>query len=184
MPIMEAIRPEELLARYNRGDSKAFKELYHHLAPPVFACLLAMLNNRMEAEEVLQAVFVEVFRRHRAMTDVTDLRGYLLRVARNKAIDSLRRKKSIKTQPLPREELLEAHPKRGGDLRKEDIRILRKLFQDLPDTQRQALALHLYSNLSFPMMAKHLGVTLHVARYQYEKALKILKEKFHGLAKS
>jgi len=87
----EPLALEHLLSRTGQGDASAFAELYERMATRLFGVCLRMLRDRNEAEEVLQEVFVAVWRRAR---DFDAARAaattWLITLARNKAIDRLR----------------------------------------------------------------------------------------------
>lgn len=82
---------EHLIARTALGDRAAFGALYAATGPKLFGVVLRVLDNRADAEEVLQEVFVKVWHnaeRYRAngLSPMT----WLYTVARNSAIDRLR----------------------------------------------------------------------------------------------
>lgn len=54
---------EQLLARTALRDRAAFESLYHRTSPRLFGLCMRMLRERSEAEEVLQKVFISVWRR-------------------------------------------------------------------------------------------------------------------------
>jgi len=93
-PSDETLALERLLTRTGRGDARAFAELYERLSPRLFGVCLRMLRDRNEAEDVLQEVFVTVWRRAR---DFDPARAaattWLVTLARNKAIDRLRQRR-------------------------------------------------------------------------------------------
>lgn len=80
-----------LLSRVARGDQAAFESLYHETAGTLLGICMRVLSDRVEAEDVLQDVYVSIWgkatqfddRRARAMT-------WLGAIARNRAIDRLR----------------------------------------------------------------------------------------------
>ncbi|OAN76640.1 RNA polymerase subunit sigma [Jannaschia sp. EhC01] len=82
---------ENLLARVQMGDRKAFAELYSATSAKLFGICLRVLKDRALAEDVLQDVFVKIWNKadkyrvtgHSPMT-------WLITVARNQAIDRLR----------------------------------------------------------------------------------------------
>ncbi len=85
----------QLLARSGMGDRRAFAELYQRSSGHVFAVLLRIQRDRAQAEDLLQEVYVALWKaagtfdaaRAQPLTWMTS-------IARNRAIDSLRRAQS------------------------------------------------------------------------------------------
>jgi RNA polymerase sigma-70 factor, ECF subfamily len=91
-----------ILVSVARGDSDAFTELYRSTSPKLFGVCVRMLPQRSDAEDVLQDVFVTIWNKassydaHRA-----NPMGWLLSIARSKAIDRLRTfKRDKRNTPL------------------------------------------------------------------------------------
>lgn len=80
-----------LLARISAQDATALAELYDRHSRLIYGLVLRMLRNQAEAEEVLQEVFVQVWTRaatfHQAAGSPA---GWMVGIARNRAIDRLR----------------------------------------------------------------------------------------------
>ena len=79
------------LARVAGGDRAALRMVYQHTSAKLFGVCLRILNNRSEAEDVLQDVYVTVWRKAAAFdpgraSPIT----WLVAIARNRAIDRLR----------------------------------------------------------------------------------------------
>jgi RNA polymerase sigma-70 factor, ECF subfamily len=90
-PSDESLALERLLSLTGQGDPRAFAELYERTATRLFGVCLRMLRDRSEAEEVLQEVFVTVWRRARDFDAARAAPStWLITLARNKAIDRLR----------------------------------------------------------------------------------------------
>lgn len=88
-----------LLGRIGLGDRVAFRSLYEATASRLMAVAMRVLQNQAQAEDVLQEVFVDLWRR----AGSGQLRGdftlpWLCVVTRNRAVDLLRRKRP--EQPL------------------------------------------------------------------------------------
>ena len=85
----------ELLTQLRRGESRAMAMLYDRYARLVFSLAVKILNDRAGAEEVVQEVFVKVWRRAR---DYDAARGkfssWLTGITHNHAIDELRRRRT------------------------------------------------------------------------------------------
>jgi RNA polymerase sigma-70 factor (ECF subfamily) len=95
-----------LLNRVVARDGKAIGELYDRHSRLLYGLILRILRDRSEAEEVLQEVFVQVWTR--ADTYNAELGApvaWLVRIARNRAIDQLRtnsvRARTLEATPLP-----------------------------------------------------------------------------------
>lgn len=92
---------DQLLQQCARGDQRGFAELYRRTSPRLFALCLRMLRDRGVAEDVLQDIFVTVWRRAASFNPA---RGsaitWLIALARNRAIDRLRAQREIALDPL------------------------------------------------------------------------------------
>jgi len=86
---------ENLIARVGLGDRVAFSALYDATSAKLFGVCLRILNDRAEAEDALQEVFVKIWQK----ADTYAANGYspmtwLITLARNLAIDRLRMRKA------------------------------------------------------------------------------------------
>ncbi len=87
--------PGELLLATANGDTAAFERLYRATSPRLFGVCLRIVVQRSEAEDVLQEVFANVWRKARQF-DPARASGltWLTMLARNKAIDHIRANRS------------------------------------------------------------------------------------------
>ncbi|MHA3788986.1 RNA polymerase sigma factor [Flavobacterium hauense] len=88
---------EELLAQIYKKDSKAFNTLYDMYSKSLYGVIFNLLKNKEEAEDVLQEVFVKIWKN---IDSYNDTKGrfftWILNIARNTAIDRLRSKDHTK----------------------------------------------------------------------------------------
>ena len=87
---------DTLIARIATGERRAFSALYDRTSAKLFGICLRVLNDRGEAEEVLQEVFVKIWhnaKRYRAggFSPMT----WLITIARNASIDRLRKRRAV-----------------------------------------------------------------------------------------
>ncbi len=87
---------EELIALFLKGDKQAFEEIVDRYSPKVFSLATRLTRNQEDAEEVLQDVFVTVYRKIRGFEGNSTFSSWLYRVAVNASFMKLRRKKHNK----------------------------------------------------------------------------------------
>ncbi|NDV00145.1 sigma-70 family RNA polymerase sigma factor [Pseudoroseicyclus tamaricis] len=86
---------EEWIGRCALGDRKAFVQLYDATSAKLFGVALRVLNDRAEAEEVLQEIYVRIWQNAgRYASNGLSPMSWLITIARNRAIDRLRARKS------------------------------------------------------------------------------------------
>ncbi|MHA6797964.1 RNA polymerase sigma factor [Bounagaea algeriensis] len=91
-----------LARRIAAGEAAAFELLVHRYARGVRALALRMLDDRIEAEDVTQDVFVTVWRRTAELAEPAALRGWLFQIARRNCLLVLRRRRTHRTDPVGR----------------------------------------------------------------------------------
>jgi RNA polymerase sigma factor (sigma-70 family) len=176
----------QLLARSGLGDRAAFAQLYERSSSHLFAVVLRIQRDRALAEELLQEIYVAVWK---AASGFDAARSqpltWLTAIARNRAIDSLRR---AGTQPQTRsssvhddDEAVDEGPRDDGpgplDLlqRASDARELSRCMQDLSPPQRQSVALAFFDGLSHAEVAQRLSQPLGTVKSWVRRALASLK---------
>ena len=91
---MSSETPESLLSRVSLGDRSAFSALYDATSGKLFAVISAIIRDRAEAQEALQDCYMNVWRRAASFdAERAAAMSWLIAVARNAAIDRLRRKR-------------------------------------------------------------------------------------------
>jgi RNA polymerase sigma-70 factor (ECF subfamily) len=100
-PERQPSNESELIARIHAGDERAMAAVYDRYGPVVYSVALRILQNGAAAEDVLQEVFLQLWRTPVAFDAARGhLAPWLAVVARNRAIDALRKRR-------PEEELQE-----------------------------------------------------------------------------
>ncbi|MCE7042160.1 RNA polymerase sigma factor [Dyadobacter sp. CY312] len=81
----------ETLNRVTQGDDVAFMQVYLHFRRPALVFCSNLLKNEVEAENVIQDVFVEIWRRRSDIKPDCSFQSYLFASLRNQVFDQLRR---------------------------------------------------------------------------------------------
>ena len=158
-------------------------KLYDAHAAAIFGYLMALTGAEAEAKDLLQDVFVRLARLPAA--EMAEPRAFLLRMARNAFIDSTRRRETRQrlhakaAEEAPR--LFEDSPPDTGLCRE----ALDASLAALPDEQREAVVLHVWTGLTFREIAAALDIPLHTAasrcRYGLGKLRAILQPLYNEL---
>ena len=180
----------QLLARSGLGDRAAFAQLYERSAGHLLAVVLRIQRDRALAEDLLQEVYVNVWK---AAAGFDAARAqpltWMTSIARNRAIDSLRRQSTqpqIDSGPAGSEEddalrdRIEAVPDDGpGPLdlldQASQARELEQCLQHLSPPQRQSVALAFFDGLSHAEVAERLREPLGTVKSWVRRALLTLR---------
>src|SRR3954447_13279861 len=95
---------DELLKRFRAGDTLAFEAILERYSRTIYNFTYRFLGNADDAEDATQQTFVQAFESLPGARAETPLRPWLFQVARNKAIDMLRRRRSVALSALERED--------------------------------------------------------------------------------
>lgn len=140
----------------------AFAELFNHFGPRVKAYLIRLGSDDTMAEEVTQDVMVTVWRKA-ALFDrsKSSAATWLFRIARNRRIDMLRRKRTVNvdTETMVIEDENLPDPNETLDEDKRQARI-RKALAQLPEQQLQLVELAFFTELSHSQIAEETGLPL------------------------
>ncbi len=164
---------DELMTRCAQGEREALAVLYDRYATLVFSLVTRMLGAGMTAEEVTQDVFMLVWRRaDQFSAERGRLLPWLLTIARNRAIDEMRRKHAGPAEV----ELMDAADGYPGleELTLQRIQ-MRKALAQLPEAQREALELAYYSGMTQQEVAEHLGLPLGTIKTRMRMGLQRLR---------
>jgi RNA polymerase sigma factor (sigma-70 family) len=143
-------------------DRNAFAELFNHFGPRLKAYLMRLGADDAMAEEVTQDVMVTVWRKASQFDRTkSSAATWLFRIARNRRIDILRRKRTVNadTEAMVIEDENLPDPNETLDEEKRQARIRIALAQ-LPEQQLQLVELAFFTELSHSQIAEETGLPL------------------------
>lgn len=151
------------MTRVAKGDRRAFTELFDRHGPIVLGVLTRMLGRREIAEEILQEAFLQAWNQaSRYRPQRSSLRGWLLMLARSRAIDMLRsdrargRREEASADPFAKEEPVGT---RDLEVAQNRARVLLAL-EGLSPEQKQCIVLAFWQGMSHREVAEHLNQPL------------------------
>jgi len=175
------VRRDELvdaLRRVGAGDAVALKDVYDDTSAKLFGICLRILGEPAEAEDVLQEVYTTVWRKAAAFdpgraSPIT----WLATIARNRAIDRLRARKTRRHEPIEAAlALADGAPSAEIRLQEsERVAGLGRCLGELDDRGRGAVRAAFLGGHTYDALARQAGVPLGTMKGWIRRALAQLK---------
>lgn len=176
-------RPEEqgaelrLMQQIAAGDQAALATLYDRYSSVLYSVAKRVLADTGAAEEILQDVFLQVWRNasrfdpHRG-----SLSGWLLVTTRNRAIDQLRRRAAADIDPAPENLAIPGANLEASLSRDQLMARVKTAIGGLAAGQRQALEMAYFEGLTHTEIAQRSGEPLGTVKTRLRTALQVLKK--------
>jgi RNA polymerase sigma-70 factor (ECF subfamily) len=166
-----------VLTRIGQRDESAMEEIFRRHSGPVYSVALRVLRDSGQAEDILQEVFLQLWRKPAAFVQNRgSLGAWLVVIARNRAIDVLRRRKpsdSVDDVVLASTVNVADEAERNTMMEK-----VRRVIADLPVEQRKSLELAYFEGLSHTEIASRTGDPLGTVKTRIRQALISLRKAF------
>lgn len=168
------------------GDQRAFETLVEQYRPLLFNSIYQILGDYDQSCDILQQVFLQLYLSLPTLKQDKSFRGWLLKVARNRCLDELRRKHAMPfstleviededeaslllslsdPNPLP-EEVAEQHDLRSA---------VRRAIDDLPPRYRRVVLLRYAGQQSFAEIGQTLSIPAATAKTHFQRAKVLLR---------
>lgn len=169
---------DELLPGLAAGQEEAFVELYDRFGRRLFRAAYGMLGSREDAEDVVQEVFVSMYRARESLGAVEDLAAYVFAALRHAAV---RHASHVRRWRRAGATVRETNPGPAqGAVSAETSADLEAAFGSLPPEQRQAVALKIDAGLTFAQIGAVLDISPNTAASRYRYALEKLRAALRG----
>jgi len=180
-------KDRDLVERVSTGDRAAFSELYRRYASSAFGLATRILGEQALAEEVLQEVFLAVWRRSGAYDPARgSVRSWVFAQIHHRSVDAVRREEaerrrsgSTVVREAVEDDLQEVIEESWLQSRREHVR--RALTTLSPD-QRQMIELAYYRGLTQTQVASETGVPLGTVKSRTLAAMRRMRDALGGAA--
>jgi RNA polymerase sigma-70 factor (ECF subfamily) len=170
-----------LIEKMMTGDESALSALYDRYSPLLFGMLMRVLNDRQAAEEVLQDLFLQLWR-NAGQFDASrgSLPAWLMVIGRNRAISRLRGRRD--REVLEEEEGdfagAFASPQNIEDeaARAQMARTVKAALEELPAEQRHAVELAYFEGMTQTEIAAKTGAPLGTVKTRVRTAMQTLRQ--------
>tara|TARA_B110000263_G_C15193938_1_gene457383 strand:- start:439 stop:963 length:525 start_codon:yes stop_codon:yes gene_type:complete len=168
------LNDNELIAKFQDGDEKAFDQLVQNNVNNVFGFFMKVTRNEMTAEDLAQDVFMKLYKNLKNFRHDSNFSTYLYRINTNTVNSWITRNKWKNLLHL------DQAPDRGEYDQVNEVEWERKelwaSISKLPKKQREVVILRLTNELSFREVSNITGMKEGTAKVNFHHALKKLKE--------
>ncbi len=160
------------------GDREAFEMIIRTQSRALFAIAYGILQNHEEAEDAVQEALVKAWKSHWRVRDPERFPAWLCMIARHRARDVFRRRRTV---PLPNEaiESLASETNGNSNTNKSDELLDRQLHSALaalPELHRSALMLRYFEEMDYQSIEQLLGLTNGALRGILGRALATMRK--------
>ena len=180
-----------LMRLIGNGDTAAFTELVERHQALVIGTVARMLGSNSDVEDIAQQVFIRVWKSAGRYVARAKFTTWLLKITRNLVFNELRRSRrraQVPLQPDPegeerplREETVQAPD--AAALERELQSAIEEAIQQLPETQRMAVILRRYEELSYEQIAEVLDLSVPAVKSVLFRARTELRERLAAYLK-
>lgn len=166
-----------LLHSVAHGDRKAFSDVYRRTSAKLYGICLRLLGNEAAAQDVLQDVYVTVWRKA-GLFDASKASPitWLATLARNRAIDSLRRRAPVVEGIEAAVDVTDEHPSADEVVEQaEDATRLHHCLEQLEDRARTMIRAAFLDGATYPELAAREGVPLGTMKSWVRRGLQRLR---------
>ncbi len=175
-------RLADLLAKTGRWDRAAFRALYQQTSSRLFGVLIRILHDRDEAADVLQEVYITIWRRAAAFDPGKGKAlTWMAVITRNAGIDALRRRKPNHVSDECCAELVDAAPSAFDAVTSENtVHAISKHLNTLSPKMREAIRLYYIEEMAMAEVATIMQAPLNTTKSWIRRGLKQLQANLSG----
>jgi len=165
----------ELLARLRQGDDEAYATIFREHYSWLVLSASRLLGDRSLAEEVVQDVMLELWRRRAELALTGPLRAYLHQSARNRALNHLRHGRTVR-QSEPYVRPPSAAPRPDARVSSRELQdAVTEAMSELSPPQREVFEMSRRDGMTYPEIAAHL-VDVRWQLGERDSALELLQQ--------
>lgn len=182
---MNESETEKMISASAEGSDEAFSELVGFYLKPVFNFVYRMSGNAKDAEDITQEVFIKLWKNLRKYEPGNNFKAWLFSIARNTAIDRLRKRKNINFSEFEdgegENQLFNSVPDAGpwpDELvaRAENSKIIDEIVGRLPVIYKEVIVLRYKNQFTFEEIGRITKRPLNTVKSQHQRGLNSLRK--------
>jgi RNA polymerase sigma-70 factor (ECF subfamily) len=179
MPDFSNFTDQQLITLFKKGDRDVYSEIFERYSRLLLRHAFRLLNNKDEAHDVVQDVFVNLWQKKESLDENYSLSSFLYAAVRNRIFNLLSHQKVVvKYAASFNQFMVEGYNITEDTIRENELAIIIEREIDLlPERMREVFLLNKKHGLSYKEIAEQLDISPDTAKQQVYKATKILKPK-------
>ena len=174
---------EQILVKcLSEGDQVAFEELYHLYSSRLLGYLIKLIKSEGHAAELLQEVFIKIWKNRSTIDTGQSFRSYLFRIAENTVYDFFRkvaRERKLQAELINMHKEIYSHVEEDC-FNKENQQFLQNVIDTLPPRRRQIFKLIKMEDYSYEEVSELLNISTSTISDHIVKANKFVQERLKG----
>ncbi|MEZ4932111.1 MAG: sigma-70 family RNA polymerase sigma factor [Saprospiraceae bacterium] len=168
----------EIIEQCMRGDRKAQFELYRLYSQAMYNICLRMVNDDLDAEDLLQQSFVDVFTKMDSFRYESSIGAWIKRIVVNNCINFLK-KRRLQIQSLDDSfhQVADDFPIDNYNI---NVKAINDAIRQLPDGYRVVFSLYLFEGYDHQEIGQILDITEATSKSQFSRAKKKLRDLLEG----
>jgi RNA polymerase sigma-70 factor (ECF subfamily) len=175
----------KLVNQYLRGDKESLKILIQKYLKPIFNFIFTYIGNAQDCEDITQEVFVKVWSNIWKFDKKKNFKTWIFTIAKNSAIDFLRKKKTIPFSAFDKEDgsnfILETVVDKSSSVtdyvnNQESSNLISSKLKYLSFKNQEVINLRHNRDLTFKEISKNLGESINTIKSRYRRAIVSLKK--------
>lgn len=166
-----------LIQRIKKGDQQAFKALYLQFQNPIYAYALRFLKSKELAEELVQEVFMRVWKYRESLDEQGQISAYLYKIAQHSIYSQLkkasREKELRETLFSVREEISDIESEQSHNAL---LEVYARAVELLPERRKKVFEMSRNDNLSHEEIARVLDISKNTVKDQVTKASSFIRK--------
>ncbi len=176
---------DELIAEYRNGDETAFRTLIERYLNQIQRFSFRMSNKNDTASDITQETFVKVWKNLHKYEKENTFKSWIFTIARNTAIDYLRKKKALNFSDFDNEDGKNFITETIADQdtipeflieKAENKKILDDALETINPLEKEVLLLHYQEEMTFENIGKMVGEPLNTVKSRHRRALAKLRK--------
>lgn len=178
---------EQAVARMVQGDKTGLREIYEAYIGYIYRIIYEVLQNKENAEDVTSDFFIRLWDKAEQFKPGSGHKGYLAAMARNMAIDYIRKHRKEELTAMLQDieaESCEEETSKNKYYKETDSEVEKNVIQDitikealetLKPSERQVVSLKVLGEMTFKEIAQAMGIPMGTVTWKYQNAIKKLR---------